>query len=131
MPFISGILGIAIPPDQFQLIPAASMKDITLQLSLNPYAFFTSGYSDVHEFDTNGMQITNMQKRKWRYTSFNWVWHLYNFNKEEIMADIKTKLFSGITLSSNFWQLTSSYQLPNGAYARNSFGIPVNVESLA
>ena len=48
MPFISGVIGIAIPPDQFQLIPAASMKDITLQLSLNPYAFFTSGYSDVH-----------------------------------------------------------------------------------
>ena len=48
MPFISGVLGICIPPDQFQLIPAASMKDITLQLSLNPYAFFTSGYSDVH-----------------------------------------------------------------------------------
>jgi len=48
MPLISGTIGIAIPPDQFQLIPAPSLKDITLQLSLNPYAFFTSGYSDVH-----------------------------------------------------------------------------------
>jgi hypothetical protein len=48
VPLLSAILGVLIPPDQFQLIPAASMKDIILQLSLNPYAFFTSGYSDVH-----------------------------------------------------------------------------------
>lgn len=48
MPLISAILGILIPPDQFQLIPAAALKNIILQISLNPYAFFTSGYSDIH-----------------------------------------------------------------------------------
>jgi hypothetical protein len=48
IPLISAILGILIPPDQFQLIPAASLKNIILQISLNPYAFFTSGYSDIH-----------------------------------------------------------------------------------
>ena len=55
IPLISAILGILIPPDQFQLIPAASLKNIILQISLNPYAFFTSGYSDVHEYDKYGM----------------------------------------------------------------------------
>lgn len=48
VPLISAILGILIPPDQFKLIPAASLKNIILQITLNPYAFFTSGYSDVH-----------------------------------------------------------------------------------
>lgn len=48
MPLISAILGILIPPDQFKLIPAASLKNLILQISLNPYAFFTSGYSDIH-----------------------------------------------------------------------------------
>lgn len=48
VPLISAILGILIPPDQFQLIPAAALKNIILQISLNPYAFFTSGYSDIH-----------------------------------------------------------------------------------
>lgn len=48
MPLISAVLGILIPPDQFQLLPVASMKDIILQCTLNPYAFFTSGYSDIH-----------------------------------------------------------------------------------
>ena len=66
MPLISSILGILIPPDQFQLIPAISLKDIILQITLNPYAFFTSGYSDVHELDSKGMQI--MQPRSWRIT---------------------------------------------------------------
>ena len=48
MPLISAVIGILIPPDQFQLIPAASLKDILLQITLNPYAFYTTGYSDVH-----------------------------------------------------------------------------------
>ena len=48
IPLISAILGILIPPDQFKLIPAATLKNLILQLSLNPYAFFTTGYSDVH-----------------------------------------------------------------------------------
>jgi hypothetical protein len=48
MPLLSAILGVLIPPDQFKLIPAASLRNITLQASFNPYAFFTSGYSDVH-----------------------------------------------------------------------------------
>jgi hypothetical protein len=48
IPLISAILGVLIPPDQFQLIPAASLRNLILQISLNPYAFFTSGYSDVH-----------------------------------------------------------------------------------
>lgn len=48
IPLISAILGVLIPPDQYQLIPAASVKDIILQITLNPYAFFTTGYCDVH-----------------------------------------------------------------------------------
>lgn len=48
MPLLSAVLGILIPPDQFQLIPAASLKNILLQLTLNPYAFFTSGYCDIN-----------------------------------------------------------------------------------
>lgn len=29
------------------------------------------------------------------------------------------------------WQLSAQYQLPNGQYARNSFQLPINCESLA
>ena len=61
MPLISAILGVLVPPDQFQLIPAASVRDIILQITLNPYAFFTTGYCDIHELDRVGMQY--MQKR--------------------------------------------------------------------
>ena len=48
VPLISSTLGMLIPPDQFQLIPAQALKDIILQITLSPFAMFTSGYSDVH-----------------------------------------------------------------------------------
>jgi hypothetical protein len=48
IPLISAVLGVLIPPDQFQLIPAGALKNFLLQITLNPYAFFTTGYSDVH-----------------------------------------------------------------------------------
>ena len=79
IPLISAIIGILIPPDQFQLIPAAAMKNFLLQITLNPYAMFTSGYSDVHELDSTGMQVVNMQQRRWLFQNFQWVWHLYTF----------------------------------------------------
>jgi len=130
-PLMSAICGILIPPDQFQLIPAESVQNILLQLTLNPYAFFTSGYSDYNEYDTVGMQTNNMQKRLWQISSFQWVWHLYTFNSTEITQEIKAKLYKGIEISSNYWQLSAQYQLPNGSYVRNSFQIPINAESLA
>lgn len=126
VPLISAILGILIPPDQFQLIPAASLKNLILQISLNPYAFFTSGYSDIHEADTYGMQITNMQKRQWMITSFNWTWHLYTFADKEIARTLEAKLDAGIVMSSCYWQCSAQYQLQNGSYVRNTFQIPVN-----
>lgn len=48
IPLISAIIGILIPPDQFQLIPAGALRNFILQITLSPYACFTSGYSDVH-----------------------------------------------------------------------------------
>lgn len=128
IPFLSSVIGVLVPPDQFQLIPAASVKDIIVQLTLNPYAFFTSGYNDVHEFDRVGMQY--MQKREWKILDFQWIWHLYTFSSSDVIKDIDTKLYNGISISSNYWQLVAQYQLPNGSYVRNSFQIPANVESL-
>jgi hypothetical protein len=48
IPLLSAVIGMLIPPDQFQLIPAGALKNFLLQITLNPYAMFTSGYSDVH-----------------------------------------------------------------------------------
>jgi hypothetical protein len=38
---------------------------------------FTSGYSDVHEFDVVGM--SNPQRRQWLLSNFAWNLHLYSF----------------------------------------------------
>lgn len=77
------------------------------------------------------MQPQNMQKRIWQITSFQWVWHLYTFPNESLQEGIRQKLYSGINISSNLWMLAAQYQLPNGSYVRNTFQIPVNVDSLS
>jgi hypothetical protein len=40
-------MGVLIDPSQFILIPLQSINSAMLELTLDPYAFFTSGYSDV------------------------------------------------------------------------------------
>jgi hypothetical protein len=72
-----------------------------------------------------------MQKRLWLISSFQWVWHLYTFSDAEITQSIQTKLYAGIKISTNLWELASQYQLPNGSYARNNYQIASNVTSLA
>ncbi len=64
IPLISGIIGILIDPSQFILIPLASIQDLYLEITLDPYAMFTSGYSDYCELDDVG--ITVMQKRNYQ-----------------------------------------------------------------
>jgi len=48
MPLISSICGVLIPPDQFKLIPLRALYNLLLEITLNPYAMFSTGYNDVH-----------------------------------------------------------------------------------
>lgn len=82
VPLFSAVVGCLIPPDQFLLIQMKALKDLLVELTLSPYAMFTSGYCDVHEFDQVGMGI--QQKRNWVITSINWNIHLYTFGDSMI-----------------------------------------------
>ena len=62
LPLISTVCGVLIPPDQFLLIPMKALYNTLLEVTLSKYAFFTTGYCDVHEFDQVGM--ATMQQRK-------------------------------------------------------------------
>lgn len=48
LPLLSGVIGALIPPDQFLLIPLQSLNNLLLEITLNPYAMYSTGYSDVH-----------------------------------------------------------------------------------
>lgn len=45
---ISSIMGTLIHADNYRLIPLRCLYDTMIELTLNPYAMFSTGYSDVH-----------------------------------------------------------------------------------
>ncbi len=47
IPLISSVLGILIDPSQYKLIPLQSISTLLLEITLDPYAMFTSGYCDM------------------------------------------------------------------------------------
>ncbi len=40
-------MGVLIDPSQFKLIPLQSINSVLLEITLDPYAMFTSGYCDI------------------------------------------------------------------------------------
>jgi hypothetical protein len=44
IPILSSILGVLMPKKSYKLIPMSALKDLVIELQLNPYAFFSSGY---------------------------------------------------------------------------------------
>lgn len=46
IPIISGIMGILIDKNSFMLIPLQAINTILMEITLDPFAMFTSGYCD-------------------------------------------------------------------------------------
>ena len=57
-------MGVLIDPSQFLLIPLRAINDSLLEITLDPYAMFTSGYNDICEMDNIGM--SSQQKRNYQ-----------------------------------------------------------------
>ena len=47
LPLISSVMGILIPSNQFVLLPLSSLNGVLLELTIDQYAMFTSGYNDI------------------------------------------------------------------------------------
>jgi len=45
---LSGVIGGLIPANQFALLPLASLNNTLIEITLNPYAMYSTGYKDVH-----------------------------------------------------------------------------------
>lgn len=54
-------MGLLIPENQFVLLPLRALNDVLIEMTLDPFAMFTSGYNDISEFDNIGMGL--MQAR--------------------------------------------------------------------
>jgi len=41
-------MGVLVPVDQFLLIPLQALNNTLIELTLNPYAMYSTGCMDVH-----------------------------------------------------------------------------------
>ena len=48
VPFISSVMGVLIPVDQYLLIPLEALNNTLIELTLSPYAMYSTGCMDVH-----------------------------------------------------------------------------------
>jgi|JI61114C2RNA_FD_contig_31_6681197_length_1247_multi_3_in_0_out_0_1 hypothetical protein len=47
IPLISAVMGLLIPQNQFVLLPLRAINDLLIELTIDNYAMFTSGYNDI------------------------------------------------------------------------------------
>lgn len=47
VPLLSGMMGHLIPQAAWKLIPAKALSNLLIEIRMNPYAFFSSGYTKV------------------------------------------------------------------------------------
>jgi hypothetical protein len=92
-----------------------------LEFSLNPYAMFTSGYTDRNEFDSQGMTI--QQQRSYRIIRFQYLLCLYSFVEDAVKDYIKSSIVRGITITSQGWLLGAQYQIATGQNVRNNWQV--------
>jgi hypothetical protein len=79
-------MGVLIDPSQFKLIPLQSLSTLLLEITLDPYAMFTSGYCDMSEFDNVGIGL--QQNRNYQITKIVYKLQTYNFVDEDIQKYI-------------------------------------------
>lgn len=71
------------------------------------------------------------QKRNWIITSIMWNIHLYTFADNEINMKLNASLVKGIAITTCFYSVGNSFQLPNGQVVRNMWPISCQAESLS
>ena len=105
-------MGLLIPEDQFVLIPIRALNEILIELVIDKYAMFTSGYNDMAEFDESGM--LKQQERCFKIKRLNYKMHTYQFYDVQIDKYLAQSLASSILLNVNMWTLGNQYQIIKG-----------------
>jgi hypothetical protein len=83
-----------------------------MEFVIDKYAMFTSGYSDIAEFDTTGMKV--MQLRAFSIKRVFYKMHTYQFYDPQIDLYLSNSLSSKILLNVNMWTLGNQYQVIKG-----------------
>jgi len=144
IPLISGLLGVLMPRDTYKYIPMEALKDLLIEFRLNPYAFFTSGYTN--DIDSNitvpwpsgtlknllgaNKTLTTQAKRNtWSITKFEINAEIMLF-APEINNIIQNQLNTGVILNTCSWYLGPQYLIQDSSQASGTWHVNLGFESL-
>lgn len=111
IPILSSILGILMPRKSYKLIPMAALKDLVIELQLNPYAFFSSGYPATNDPTMSLDMVQPYRRDGWQVSKCEIVCELVEF-EDSVTQAVMSSLQSGIIFHSCGWSKgpTFSYQ---------------------
>lgn len=110
---MSAYLGHLMPHQSYRYIPMVALNNLEIQIRLNPYAFFTSGYKNAATADTY-LTASDMLSRTWRVNQIILYTDLIMFDEQTKRA-VYDQLNSdrGIILHSVDWMLGPMYPIPS------------------
>lgn len=125
VPFLSGILGALQPNAGFKLIPMECFPNITIEILVSAYTFFTSGYCNT---DTNAPG--NLPARKWEIRRWELVTDQYLF-PAEITNIVLARYKAGETLyfHSHSFMLGPTYTVTKNLVP-NTISVNLGFDSL-
>ncbi len=139
-PLLSGILGALMPRESYKYVPMFALPDLTIEIRLNPNAFFSSGYSnDVTNTITPtglgdlavGKTLTTIPNRKnWKVLSFEINAKILIF-QPDITSTIASQIDSnGLVFNTTSWYLGPQYYIADTLSASGTWHVNLGFESL-
>ena len=68
--------------NSYKLMPLSALKDLVIELQLNKYAFFSSGYPDSTTPQTDFTQIVPYKRDTWKVTRCELVCEIIQMDKQ-------------------------------------------------
>ena len=135
IPLMSSILGFLMPREDYKYIPMFLLEDLMMEIRLNPYAFFTSGYSYTNSTTTS--QWTNVMigagatlaNRVYKISNIVLNAEVLKFS-EQIKQQVMSVATQGLALHTAQWKLGPQYLLSNTSQATGTWHINMPFESM-
>lgn len=111
IPLLSGVMGVLIPQERWQLIPAQSLGNVNMEFRFNPNAFFSHDGSPP----------------AWRVVRFALKLRMYRFD-QGLMDQLSAQVKGGIQMHSQIFSLGPLYSIQPSVSPTNNWqlnnGIP-------
>ena len=135
IPLMSSILGIMMPRESYKYIPIYLLPDLMLELRINPYAVFTSGY--IYTNSTTTAQTTGplttgsstLAQRTFRIKNMVINAEILKFSNE-IQQQVMSVASGGLSLHTSSWALGPQYLIADTSQATGTWHINMPFDSM-